>query len=261
MADKEEKPTKGPIERYAPILLIAVIAMAFAIGALWQKVQTLQKNIISGSVAGTAADQAAPANPTAQPQAAAPSSGKLTADQAQKLPKVDASDHIRGSLTAPVILIEYSDYYCPFCSRFHVTAQQAIDEYGDQIAWVYRHFPLDQLHPNARPLAEISECVAELGTEQAFWRFTDSLYESVPKDASAAIDLAVSQGINRDSLQSCYDSGKYKDKVESQYQAGFSAGVTGTPGNFVINQAGDVFKLPGAVPLENLKEVIDQALQ
>lgn len=255
MTDNNSKPAKGFLERFAPLLLIAIVAMAFVIGALWQKVQSLQKGIISGIITN---NQPSPA-PTVAPQAP-PSSGKLTADQAGKVSAVSKSDHIRGSLDAEIFLIEYSDYYCPFCSRFHETGKQALAEYSNQLAWVYRHFPLDQLHPNARPVAEISECVAELGGEEAFWRFSDAVYQSAPADSAAAIDLAASQGINKSSLESCFNDGKHKSKVENQYQTGLAAGITGTPGNFVVNKAGDTWKLPGAVPLENLKEVITQAL-
>lgn len=258
MADQDSKPAKGLLERFAPLLLIAVVAMAFVIGALWQKVQLLQKNLITDLISNST-PQPNIAGATAVPQAV-PTSGKLASDQAAKLPKVTQADHLRGSLNAPVILIEYSDYYCPFCSRFHVTAKQVLSDYGDQIAWVYRHFPLDQLHPHARALAELSECVTELAGDDAFWLFTDATYESVPADPAAAINLAVSQGINKDSLQKCYDDGQFKSKVEDQYQTGLAAGVTGTPGNFIVNQAGDTWKLPGAVPLENLKTVIDEAL-
>jgi len=251
MADKEKKPGKSLLERAAPILLLALVAMSFAIGTLYQKVQDLQKDIVQGvALSDSSSKSPAPAandsDSAAQPQAA--------------VPAVTTEDHVRGSLDADVFLIEYSDYYCPFCSRFHPTAQQARDTYGDQLAWVYRHFPLDQLHPNARALAEISECVASLGGEDAFWAFTDAAYESVPADPAAAIELAASQGVDQAALQSCYDEGTFKQQVQDQYQAGLTAGVTGTPGNFVVDKAGNAQKLAGAVPFENLKSAIDSAL-
>ncbi len=100
---------------------------------------------------------------------------KLPQEQASQLPSVSEQDHVKGERGAKVKLIEYSDYECPFCVRFHPTAQQVLDEYGNDLAWVYRHFPLDQIHPRARPAAEASECVAELGGEEAFWDFTDEV--------------------------------------------------------------------------------------
>lgn len=85
-------------------------------------------------------------------------------------------DHVRGEADARYILIEYSDFECPYCQRFHPTAQQLIDENPD-IKWAYRHFPLDSIHPNARELAKASECAAKAGGNDAFWEFADVLYQ------------------------------------------------------------------------------------
>lgn len=100
---------------------------------------------------------------------------KLDAERASKVPKLKEQDHVRGNRNAQVLLIEYSDFQCPFCQRFHPTALQVLEEYGDDVAWVYRHFPLDQLHPQARSAALASECVTEIGGDEAFWEFTDKV--------------------------------------------------------------------------------------
>ena len=89
---------------------------------------------------------------------------------------VTAEDHIRGSLDADIIIVEYSDFECPFCARFHPTMGQIVNEYDGKVAWVYRQFPLEQIHAKARPLAEGSECVAELGGNDAFWAYTDYVF-------------------------------------------------------------------------------------
>lgn len=100
---------------------------------------------------------------------------QLTNEQMQKFVKVDpANDHVAGSKNPKIYLVEYSDYQCPFCKNFHVTAQKLVDNY-QELAWVYRHLPLEQLHPNAMPAALASECVAELGGNDAFWKFTDAI--------------------------------------------------------------------------------------
>ena len=101
---------------------------------------------------------------------------KLSADQAAKLPGLKDQDHVRGNRNAEVLLIEYSDFQCPYCQQFHPTTLQILDEYKDQVAHVYRHFPLDQIHPYARPAAEASECIKELGGEDAFWKFADKAF-------------------------------------------------------------------------------------
>lgn len=91
--------------------------------------------------------------------------------------EVAEEDHIRGNPNAPITLVEFSDFECPFCRRFHPTVQQAMAEYGDQIRWVYKHFPLDQIHPQARPAAEASECIAEQKGDEGFWQFTDAIFK------------------------------------------------------------------------------------
>lgn len=240
---------KDLLEKLVPILLVASIGLSFVIGVLWQKVSQLEGGGVKTTQTG---------NSTAtQPQQ--PTSGKLSEDQASKIVAVSDADHIRGSQDAKVFLIEYSDFECPFCSRFHPTAQQIVDEYGGEVAWVYRHFPLDQIHPRARPAALASECVSELGGEDAFWSFTDEIFT----DQTRLNDLstvASSVGVSGGSFDSCVSNKKYADKVEDQYQKGLSAGITGTPGNFIVNNNGDAWLIPGALPFEQIKPVIDEAL-
>jgi protein-disulfide isomerase len=86
-------------------------------------------------------------------------------------------DYVKGNVSAPVTIVEFSDFQCPFCQRFHPSVQQIVNEYGDQVKWVYKHFPLDQIHPQARPAAEAAECVAEQKGNEGFWEFTDTLFE------------------------------------------------------------------------------------
>lgn len=91
------------------------------------------------------------------------------------LPAVNKdSDHIKGNKDAKITIVEYSDMECPYCQRFHPTMQQVIADYGDKVNWVYRHFPLTSIHPNAMNLALSSECVAELEGNDKFWEFVDS---------------------------------------------------------------------------------------
>ena len=237
------------LERLVPVLLVASIALAFVVGVLWQKVNNLESG--GTSTAGTTVGGEQPAGPT---------QGKLSEDQASKIPPVSDEDHIRGDRNAEITLIEYSDYECPFCERFHPTTQQILDEYEGTVRLVYRHFPLDQLHPKARPAAVASECVAELGGEDAFWAFTDAVFANQLTTLSDLAGTAGGVGVNTSAFQSCFDSGRYADKVESQYQGGLEAGITGTPGNLVLNQNGDVWLIPGALPFESVKAVIDEAL-
>lgn len=96
---------------------------------------------------------------------------KLPEDKAKTLAKVSDSDHMLGKSSSGVYLITYTDLQCPFCQKFHPTVEQVVSEYKNEVAVVYRHFPLDQIHPYARPAAEASECVSALGGSDSFWKF------------------------------------------------------------------------------------------
>jgi protein-disulfide isomerase len=254
MAEKAK--TQGLLDRLVPILLLASIGMAFVVGVLWQKVNSLEQggapSKALGEQAGDVADNAPPAN-------AGPEQGKLSEDQAAKVAAVDEDDHVKGSSNPKVYLIEYSDFECPFCSRFHETAQQVLDEYGDDVAWVYRHYPLDQIHPKARPAAIAAECVAEIAGEDAFWQFSDELLADPTKlDDLEGLASEVGAGSG---FASCLESEKYDERVSNDLSEGTAAGVRGTPGNFIVNQNGDVWFVPGAYPFDQIQPMIDEALQ
>ena len=239
------------LERFIPVLLVISVGLAFMVGVLWQKVSTLEKggtNLAAG--VGNAGN--APAAPN----------GKLTEDQAKNVPAVNDKDHIRGSKDAEILLVEYSDFECPFCERFHPTAKQALDEYGDKIAWVYRQFPLTSIHPRALPSANASECVASLAGNDAFWKFADTVFGNQEKyltDAGLS-EAAVLSGAKKSDFDSCFSSKKFESVVTDQQSGGEAAGITGTPGSFIINKKGEMWLIPGAVPFESLKSTIDEAL-
>ena len=243
------KGTSNILEKFSPILLVLTIVLAFAVGVLWQKVANLEGG--GTRVADLGQGPAAPAD------------GKLSEEQAANVAAVSDEDFVRGNRNAEIFLIEYSDLECPFCASFHPTAKQALDEYGDQLAWVYRHFPLETIHPRAIPAAEASECVASLGGKDAFWDFTDYLFEnqsSTTLSDSGLTTAATTAGVDSGAFSSCYEAQTFSANVTADYQSGIDAGVTGTPGNFVMNSKGEVWVVPGAVPFENLKSVIDEAL-
>ncbi|OGJ55862.1 hypothetical protein A3D88_01925 [Candidatus Peribacteria bacterium RIFCSPHIGHO2_02_FULL_52_16] len=180
------------------------------------------------------------------------------AEEAGDVPEVTAEDHIRGNPNAAVTIVEYSDYECPFCIRHHPTMKQVTEKYGDDVNWVYRHFPLS-FHPKAEPAALASECVAELGGNDAFWKFTDTVFEEGNYDYAA---IAKDLGLNASQFDSCLSGAKYRDKVNAQMSGGSAAGVDGTPGSIVINnKTGDTRLISGAVPASSFESVIDAMLQ
>jgi protein-disulfide isomerase len=186
---------------------------------------------------------------------------------AANLPPITSDDHVRGDLSkAKVVMVEYSDFECPYCKRFDPTIQEVFKDYGTNIAWVYRHFPLTSIHANAEKEAEASECVAELGGNDAFWKFADTIYSRTTSGGTGIAltslgSIAKGVGVDQKKFQTCLDSGKYASKVTSEEQGGEAAGITGTPGTFVINRNGDSQLIVGAETIDHVKAVIDSLLK
>ena len=182
---------------------------------------------------------------------------------------ITSADHVRGNPDAPVKIVEYSDFECPFCKRFHLTMKQVMDEYGDdgQVAWVYRQFPLDQLHPvKARLEAATSECVAELGGNDAFWKFSDRFFELTPSNNQTDVDVVLPQiiaelGLSQSAIDACVSSGKYDQHIQDDVDNAVATGGRGTPWSIVMSANGETFPLSGAQPYQSVKQLIDVALK
>ncbi len=182
-------------------------------------------------------------------------------------PVTDA-DHIIGSKDAKVILVEYSDLECPFCKQFHNTLHQIMNKYGTstgQVAWVYRHFPIDQLHPKSRKESEATECATELGGDSMFWKYTDQVYSITPSnnnlDPLQLPKIAESLGLDVAKFNTCLSSGKYSAKVESQHADAIAAGGQGTPYTVILAGGKKIPITQGAIPFDALSSVIDQLLK
>ena len=240
------------------ILVILLVIASYFLGTLTTKVSYLEKN---GS--GSKVVAGAPAQPdTALPKDAKPPiAGQPTA---QKAKPVSNSDHIRGNKDAKITLLEFSDLECPFCKSFHPTMQEVMKTYGDKVRFVYRHFPLS-FHANAAKEAEASECIAELGGNDAFWNFVDKIFERTTSNGTGfALDklgpLASELGVDQSQFQSCLDSGRYEKLVKEQTADGALAGVNGTPSTFIIDSKGNSQVVVGAQPITAIKTIIDQYL-
>lgn len=175
---------------------------------------------------------------------------------------VDETDHARGAVNARVTVIEYSDLECPFCKRFHPTMQQLVREYPEDVRWVYRHFPLAQLHSQASKEAEATECAGEQGK---FWELLDKILEVTPSnnglDLTTLPDLAAQAGVaNIPQFQTCLETGKYADRVAEDLADAEAAGGQGTPYSVVIGPAGEKEPLSGAQPYEAVKAAVEKYL-
>lgn len=189
---------------------------------------------------------------------------------ADNIKPITGQDHILGNPEAPVKVVEFADAECPFCKRFHSTMRQIIQEYGPsgQVAWVYRHFPLDQIHSKARKEAQALECANELGGNAKFWEYTDRLYEIAPSNNNLDLlllpKIADEVGLDQAQFQSCLvgdtRGGKYADHIEADFQDAVASGGDGTPHSVVIAPNGQKFTIYGAQPYSAVKQAIETAL-
>lgn len=225
-----------------------LIAVALYFGSASSKTSTDQ-----GGGAATAGNTGNTAAVPAQP-APAVSIGDIR--------PVTADDHVRGPAAAKVTVIEYSDLECPFCKRFHPTMQQLVKEYPNDVRWVYRHFPLEQLHQQAPKESEAVECASEQGKG---WEMIDKIYEVTPSNDGLDLDtlptLAREVGVaNIAQFEACVESGKYKGRVDDDLADAQSAGGQGTPYSVVLGPNGEKVPISGAQPYASVKAAVDKFL-
>lgn len=194
--------------------------------------------------------------PPADQEVDAPSS---VAEQIEALERyvlpIGEFDPVIGPADAPVTIVEFSDFECPFCQRhFQEVYPLLMSEFGDQIRYVYRDFPLNSIHPNAAPAAEAGLCALE---QDAFWPYHDLLFGG-PLDLNRASyeSYASSLGLDVDAFILCLDDGRYFEEVEADLEIGIETGVSSTP-TFFINGIG----LVGAQPFEVFQQIINYELE
>lgn len=232
------------------MLGVAAFIAGFILGSLWTENKML-KSGISGTPTGNLPAAEVPSAPTAE--------------TLSSMPELTDADHYRGNKDAKVVLVEYSDYECPYCNAFHPTMKQALEEYGDQIAWVYRHFPLS-FHPQAQISAEAAECVAKIGGTDAFWNYTDALFEDAGVSGGQALtkDKLVARagtiGVSSAAVESCLDAGETTALVTEDQNGGRAAGISGTPGTILVTEDGQYELISGALPYAQVQSIIEKYL-
>ena len=166
---------------------------------------------------------------------------------------ITKADHVRGNFNAPITLVEFSDFECPFCEKHFPTLNKILSDYGDKVRLVYKHFPLP-FHPNAQKAAESSECASEQGK---FWEYHDKLFENL--SLGYGLDnfkqWAKDLNLNSEQFNGCLDSGKYAQKVQADFQEGQEVGVKGTPATFINGNL-----VSGALPYEAFEQLIGDLL-
>jgi protein-disulfide isomerase len=166
---------------------------------------------------------------------------------------VTSADHIRGPAQAPVTLVEYGDYECPFCGAAAPIVDLVREHFGNRLRFVFRHFPLTAMHPHAESAAETAEFA---GANGLFWEMHDSLFENQDKmGASLLIALAEALGLSGIALQHALVTRTYAPKVRADFLGGVRSGVNGTPCFFVNNERHD-----GSFAYEELVDAIAKHL-
>ncbi len=178
---------------------------------------------------------------------------------------VGETDYIFGNPNAPIQIIEYSDYECPFCKRFHNTMGKIMDEYGvsGKVSWVYRQYPLVQLHPNASKISEAALCVGDIGGNDAFWKFTNKIFterdESSFTNTTRLSQYAVEAGVSEEDYIQCVSSGRMQEDVLASTEEGYRIGARGTPYT-VITVGEQQAVINGAQPYNVVRGIVQNLI-
>ncbi len=218
-------------------MIVALMAVSAIAGYFFFKAQSLTQGTAGVNTQQAAQQQQQQQRPT-------------TMD----IKKPDSKDRIRGNANARYMIVEYSDLECPFCKRAHPDIAKLYEQNKNELAWVYRHFPLS-FHPKAQKSAEAVECAYELGGNEGFWQMTDAIYEAMPDMELAQLpDVASKAGLDSTAMKTCIDSGKHEKFVTGQRDEGTKAGVAATPTNvFYDTKTGKTLVVEGAVPFDQLE--------
>ena len=188
-------------------------------------------------------------------------------EQKTEIAPITDADHIMGNPNAKIIIVEYSDIECPYCKVFHTTMNTIMSEYGagGKVAWVYRHFPIAQLHSKAHREAEATECANKLGGNTKFWEYTNKIFSITPSNnglnEAELSKTAQEIGLDKKAFDECLANGEMKGIVDNNILSGNTAGVRGTPHSFIFVDKKVAGTIDGAQPYEQVKATIDQILK
>ena len=249
--------SKFSLANASSLSLLIMVLSFFFVGSLYTRVKFLEKELATytggSKVAGVRVE--AKGNDTNQQEPSQPSA--VTPELKGEI-KLTTEDHVNGKKDARILLFEYSDMECPYCKKFHPTAQKIVDSYKGDVAWVYRHLPLP-FHANAAKEAEASECANELGGNDAFWKMTATIFEKMPAlELDQLPALASGIGLDEAKFKTCLDSGKYEKKTQGSLEEGTKAGINSTPTSVIYDlKTGKSQSVIGALPYEDLRKSLD----
>lgn len=188
---------------------------------------------------------------------------------------IDDTDFVEGNKDSKVVVVEYSDPECPYCISVYPTIKQLRTQYKDNVAFVYRHFPLTTIHPHAFNESKAITCAGVVGGTQKYFEYIDALFEykvskqnqrnpSPQLSSSGKEDIAKNIGLNTQKFTECMDNKQTEKNVNDSTNDGIAAGVQGTPSTFILVKTKKSYEVvsmvDGARPYEYFKTVLDQAL-
>jgi protein-disulfide isomerase len=238
------------------IIFLIVLVLGFIGGSLWTENQLLKTDGVAGVQDQAVVEDSAMADDTYA---------------LEKIPNLNNQDHLIGAEKADVVMISYLDFQCSFCQRWHETFNLLLEKYGEQITFVYRHFPLGFTYSDK--LAQASECVAQSAGEEAFWSFSNTIYEKLIDQSIYTIDndnylitddsiltIAANAGASTDQLKSCLENQETAEKIAGMRQGAVDAGIGGTPATVIISKKAGRELIPGALPIEDVEAMLEKHL-
>lgn len=208
--------------------------------------------IVGGAIVALALYASVPKGPSNDPGNAA------------LLRPVGAGDHILGNPAAKVMIVEYSDFDCQYCKIFDETLRQVVANEGTDgdVAWVFRQFPLIEIHPNALSHAKAAECAAVAGGNEAFWKFKDTLFANQPANPSRYGEYAAAAGVPGAAFATCYANTPQDitDRIMADRQNALDIGAGGTPYSIILVDGKPRAVIESAYPYEEVQRLVNEAL-
>jgi protein-disulfide isomerase len=183
---------------------------------------------------------------------------------------IDTEDHVEGDRNSDVVVVEYSDPECPYCTQLHTIMKQLRSEYENRISFVYRNFPLTQIHSHAYDESRAITCAGLVGGDKKYYEYIDALFgykvshNTTQLPPTGKADIASSIGLDSTAFATCMNNAAAGEKVNTSTEDGIRAGVTGTPSTFILLKKGDSYEvvsmIDGARSVSYFKAAIEEAL-
>lgn len=243
--------------------IILAVALVFLLVSIWLENSRLQSE--NTDLKNTIRDMRESSIIKAPTKSTADIVAESLKDAQKKVPLVDSEDFVQGPRNAKLFLVEYGDLECPYCKRFHTVLKDVRAEYGDSVAIVYRHLPLN-IHPAATMEALASICVAQKAGNDAFFTYITNVYDKSAANGTSftqeqMISFAKEQGIDTSAMASCIASDAAKARLQRDLDSANAAGIKSTPTSYLISGKGVQKVFSGNLPFSAVKVAIDDLIR